>query len=121
MEMLLTGDPIDAATALDWGLVNRVVPPAELDAAVKAFTDRIVARSAVGDRARQARVLRAGRPPARRRVRRCTTEAMACNLLGPDAAEGMDAFVEKRAAKLADADRGCTADTRLPSGASHPG
>src|SRR5205807_2730693 len=31
LEMLLTGDPIDAATAADWGLVNRVVPPEELD------------------------------------------------------------------------------------------
>src|SRR6202035_1435970 len=31
MEMLLTGEPIDAATALDWGLVNRVVPRGELE------------------------------------------------------------------------------------------
>src|SRR6476659_5614874 len=46
MEMLLTGDPIDAATALDWGLVNRVVTAGELDAAVAALTDRILARSA---------------------------------------------------------------------------
>src|SRR5207244_10908118 len=37
MEMLLTGEPIDAQTALSWGLVNRVVPAAELDAAVAPF------------------------------------------------------------------------------------
>src|SRR6202007_2177574 len=39
MEMLLTGRLFDARTALDWGLVNRVVPDAELDAAVKGYTD----------------------------------------------------------------------------------
>src|SRR5204863_8321660 len=36
MELLLTGDPVDAATALEWGLVNRVVPAAELDEAAAA-------------------------------------------------------------------------------------
>ena len=46
MEMLLTGETIDAATALAWGLVNRVVPAVELDAAVAHFTGIIGARSA---------------------------------------------------------------------------
>src|SRR5580704_1051641 len=46
MQMLLTGEPIDAATALAWGLVNRVVPSAELDVAIAAFTRVILARSA---------------------------------------------------------------------------
>src|ERR1051326_1570387 len=46
MEMLLTGRMFDARTALDWGVGNRVVPAAELDAAVKSYTDVIVARSA---------------------------------------------------------------------------
>ena len=41
MEMLLTGETIGAATALDWGLVNRVVPAAELDAAVAGLVDAI--------------------------------------------------------------------------------
>src|SRR5690242_20281686 len=45
MELLLTGQPIDAATALSWGLVNRVVPAADLDAEVARFTSLIVARS----------------------------------------------------------------------------
>src|SRR2546422_4270013 len=39
MEMLLTGEPIDAATALSWGLVNRVVPESQLDAGIRRFTD----------------------------------------------------------------------------------
>ena len=46
LEMLLTGDPIDAATAADWGLVNRVVPPEELDGAVNALAERISRSSA---------------------------------------------------------------------------
>ena len=98
MEMLLTGDTIDAATALDWGLVNRVVPVADLDAAVKVFTDRIVARSAgviaLGKRAFYAQV---DRPLSV--AYEGTTEAMAWNLVDQDAFEGMDAFLEKRAAK----------------------
>ena len=98
MEMLLTGDPIDAATALDWGLVNRVVPAAELDAAVRAFTDRILARSAsVISLGKQAFYAQVERPLDDAYA--VTSEAMACNLMDPDAGEGIDAFVEKRGAK----------------------
>jgi len=95
MEMLLTGEMIDAPTALAWGLVNRVVPEAGLDAAVKAFTDVITARSpavvALGKRAFYQQVDRglAG-------AYETAGEAMACNLLEPDAAEGIDAFLAKR-------------------------
>src|SRR5262249_47905887 len=46
LEMLLTGAPIDARTACEWGLVNRVVPDGELDLAVRELTERIVASSA---------------------------------------------------------------------------
>jgi len=97
MEMLLTGEMIDAATALAWGLVNRVVPEAELDAAVRAFTDVIVTRSpavvALGKRAFYQQVDR-GLAAAYDSA----GEAMACNLLEPDAAEGIDAFLGKRPA-----------------------
>lgn len=98
MEMLLTGEMIDAPTALAWGLVNRVVTEVGLDAAVKAFTDIITARSpavvALGKRAFYQQVDRgmAG-------AYETAGEAMACNLLEPDAAEGIDAFVAKRAPK----------------------
>jgi len=95
MEMLLTGDPIDAATALSWGLVNRVVPAAELDAAVAKLAGAIVARSrevvALGKRAFYEQI---DRELGSAYVH--TGEAMACNLLLPDAAEGIDAFLEKR-------------------------
>jgi enoyl-CoA hydratase/carnithine racemase len=95
MEMLLTGEPIDAATALAWGLVNRVCPAAELDAAIAAFTRIILAKSA--------RVVAAGKQAFYRQIDLGLTAAyelaggaMACNLLDPDAHEGIDAFVEKR-------------------------
>src|SRR5919106_3352743 len=45
LEMLLTGELVDAATALDWGLVNRVVPPEQLDLAVTDFVERIARSS----------------------------------------------------------------------------
>ena len=96
MEMLLTGEAIDARTALDWGLVNRVVPASELDAAVAHFTNIIRERSptvvALGKRSFYVQIERdidaayalAG-------------GAMACNMLDPDASEGIDAFLGKRA------------------------
>ena len=45
MQMLLTGDLIDAATAIEWGLINDAVPLDELDAAVDALADRIAEAS----------------------------------------------------------------------------
>jgi enoyl-CoA hydratase/carnithine racemase len=101
MEMLLTGRAIDAQTALAWGLVNRVVPSAELDAAVRSFTDIITARSAatigLGKRAFYDQIDRAlGDAYA------LTSEAMACNALFDDAAEGMEAFLAKRPPRWTD-------------------
>lgn len=102
MEMLLTGEPIDAQTALAWGLVNRVVPAAELDAAVRKFIDMIVSRSSA--------VIRLGKEAFYRQIERTlesaydvASETMACTLLLEDAAEGMEAFLQKRAARW----RGC--------------
>jgi enoyl-CoA hydratase/carnithine racemase len=95
MEMLLTGESIDAATALSWGLVNRVVPLAELDAAVGQFTRLIGTRSA--------RLIGQGKQAFYRQVDLDLESAygqvggiMACSLLDPHAHEGIDAFVEKR-------------------------
>jgi enoyl-CoA hydratase/carnithine racemase len=95
MEMLLTGRLIDAATALDWGLVNRVVPEADLDGAVKEFTGAIVGRSAaavsLGKRAFYQQI-----DATLESAYDVASETMACNLLYEDAAEGMDAFLGKR-------------------------
>ncbi|HEY2967726.1 MAG TPA: enoyl-CoA hydratase [Casimicrobiaceae bacterium] len=101
MEMLLTGEPIDAGTALAWGLVNRVVPEAELDAAIAALTRVILAKSA--------RLIAQGKRAFYRQVELGLVQAydfaggvMACSLLDADAHEGIDAFVEKRAPKWGD-------------------
>ena len=99
MQMLLTGDTIDAPTAERWGLVNKVVPLAELDAAIDALTQRITARSAtVIARGKRAFYEQVDRPLADAYA--VAAESMACNLLDPDAAEGIDAFVGKREANF---------------------
>jgi len=97
MELLLTGAPIDAQTALAWGLVNRVVPAADLDAEIKRFTDQIVARSAA--------TIRLGKAAFYQQIERplapayeVASETMACNMGLEDAAEGIDAFLQKRPA-----------------------
>jgi enoyl-CoA hydratase/carnithine racemase len=98
MELLLTGTPIDAATALDWGLVNRVVPADRLDAEVDALARAILARSAPvianGKRTFYAQIdepLRAAYAVA--------ADAMVRDLSAPDASEGIDAFLGKREAR----------------------
>jgi enoyl-CoA hydratase/carnithine racemase len=97
MEMLLTGEPIDAATALSWGLVNRVVPESRLDAEVKRFTDMILSRSSAAIRfGKQSFYSQIDRPlDAAYNV---AGKTMACNMLLEDAAEGIDAFLQKRPA-----------------------
>jgi enoyl-CoA hydratase/carnithine racemase len=96
MEMLLTGELIDAARARELGLVNRVAPEAELDAAVAALARQIAAKSpltlAIGKSAfyRQAEM---GLDDAYA----CVSEVMTRNMLARDAAEGIDAFLAKRA------------------------
>jgi enoyl-CoA hydratase/carnithine racemase len=97
MEMLLTGEPIDAATAQSWGLVNRVVPSSRLDAEIRRFTDIILSRSSA--------TIRFGKQAFYRQIDHAlaaaydiASEVMACNLLLDDAAEGIDAFLQKRPA-----------------------
>ena len=95
MEMLMTGDFIDAATARDFGLVNRVVPLAELDAEVSRLAASIKSKSpvavATGKRLFYPQ-LEAGIEDAYR----LAAEAMACNMVASDAQDGVAAFVDKR-------------------------
>jgi len=96
MEMLLTGKPIDAATALAWGLVNRVVPADGLDAAVQEFVDAILQKSpAVIAGGKRAFYDQVDRPLADAYA--TAGKAMSEGILLEDAAEGMDAFLQKRA------------------------
>ncbi len=95
LQLLLTGDPIDAHTAADWGLVNLVVPAAELDAAVAVLVEKIARSSpltvGIGKEAfyRQVDLDEHGAYELTRRV-------MTTNAEAGDAQEGMSAFLEKR-------------------------
>lgn len=95
MEMLLTGEPIDAATALDWGLVNRVVPGAELDAEIERLIGQIVRYSprviGIGKEAFYSQI-----ELDEHRAYDLTKAVMASNARLPDAGEGIGAFLEKR-------------------------
>ena len=95
MELLLTGQPIDAATAAAWGLVNRVVPAADLDAEIAKFTDLIVARSAATI-ALGKRVFYNQIDAGLEAAYGVAGGAMATNMGLADAAEGIDAFLGKR-------------------------
>ena len=95
MEMLLTGEFIDAAEATRIGLVNRAVPEAELDAAIDALAQKIAAKS------RSAVAL--GKPAFYRQAElpladayAHTAEVMVHNMDEGDAQEGIDAFMQKR-------------------------
>jgi enoyl-CoA hydratase/carnithine racemase len=95
MEMLLTGKPISAQRALELGLVNRVVPAADLDAAVLEFVDAIVASSPLTVHLGKAAFydqLRLDETTAYERA----TDVMTDNAVCADAQEGMTAFLQKR-------------------------
>lgn len=95
MEMLMTGDFIDAQTALTYGLVNRVVPPQELDAEISKLAQSIIAKTPVAVAAGKKlfyEQLNAGLEQAYE----LATEAMVYNMMTEDAAEGIDAFMQKR-------------------------
>ncbi|MFD8493433.1 enoyl-CoA hydratase-related protein [Amycolatopsis sp. NPDC059657] len=95
MELALTGDVIDAATALDWGMVNRVVPDAELDTAVAD----LLARATRGSRASKAlgkQTLYAQLDRPEKDAYAVALEVMAAASQLPGAREGMAAFLEKR-------------------------
>lgn len=94
-EMAMTGDPIDAATAEAWGLVNRVVPPAELDAATLELLGRATRGSAlskgIGKQTFHAQV-----DLPLERAYDLAVEVMAGTSQTHDAQEGMRAFLDKR-------------------------
>ncbi len=95
MEMLLTGDLVDAATAAEIGLVNRAVPAAELDAHVAELATKIAGKSGLA--------IAMGKAAFYRQLEmelaaayRYTASVMARNMCGEDAREGLDAFAARR-------------------------
>jgi enoyl-CoA hydratase/carnithine racemase len=95
LEMLLTGELVDASTALEWGLVNRVVPSEQLDDAVAELVDTIARSSpltvGIGKEAFYAQV-----ELDEHRAYDLTKAVMSMNSMAADAQEGICAFLEKR-------------------------
>ncbi len=94
-EMLVTGDLIDAATAADYGLVNHAVAADALDTEIERLCQSILAKTPVA--------VEMGKRAFYRQVDlglgaayELATDTMACNLMTEDAAEGIDAFIDKR-------------------------
>ena len=101
MEMLLTGEPIPAATARDIGLVNHVVPAGSERAAAIALAQKVALKSAY--------VVKLGKTAFYRQAEmsladayRYASEVMTENMLARDAEEGIGAFIEKREPKWQD-------------------
>jgi enoyl-CoA hydratase/carnithine racemase len=95
MQMLLTGEPIDAVTALEWGLLNRVVACEQLESAVDELVQAIARSSAY--------TVATGKQAFYSQIDRAEDDAyaqcelvMTDNSLAHDAQEGMTAFLEKR-------------------------
>jgi enoyl-CoA hydratase/carnithine racemase len=95
LQMLLTGEAVDARTAADWGLVNQVVPAAELHAASRRLAGRVAEASAlvigIGKQAFYTQI-DLDQPKAYAYAK----EVMSMNALAADAQEGMGAFLGKR-------------------------
>jgi enoyl-CoA hydratase/carnithine racemase len=95
MEMLLTGDFIDANTAFARGLVNRVAEPDALDAAVEALVQSILAKPAAAVRMGKALVYQQ-RELGLEAAYQLAGQTMAANMMDADAQEGAQAFAQKR-------------------------
>jgi enoyl-CoA hydratase/carnithine racemase len=95
LEMLLTGEPISAGTAADWGLVNRVVPEADLDQAVEQLIAAVAKSSpltvGIGKHAFYEQI-----ELDEHRAYDLTKSVMTMNAMAADAQEGICAFLDKR-------------------------
>jgi enoyl-CoA hydratase/carnithine racemase len=95
LELAFSGDVVTAATAAEWGLVNRVVPAADLDAATADLLRRCTRGSASSKGlGKQAYYAQIGLPQDA--AYRFAIEVMAASATTPDAQEGISAFLEKR-------------------------
>ena len=96
LEMLLTGELVDARTAADWGLINQVVPACDLAAATRRLAAKVAEASSLvvaqGKHAYYAQV-----DLEQAKAYAYAKEVMSMNLLAADAQEGISAFLEKRA------------------------
>jgi len=94
-EMLVTGDFIDAATALQFGLINKVVPAGQLNEAVLEMAQKIASKPAVSiafGKELFYKQLEAAKDVAYEMA----AETMTCNMMSEDAQAGIDAFIAKK-------------------------
>ena len=99
-EILLTGEPVSAQQALEWGLVNRVVPPGELEAATTELVDKILACAPSAIRLQKELIIR-WRNTDQRTAIAYGINAFAQAYATPDAREAQQAFIEKRPPRFA--------------------
>ena len=95
LEMAMTGDPIDAATAAQWGLVNRCVPADQLDAATLDLIQR-ASRGGALSKAMGKRAFYQQIDLPQNDAYAFAAGVMADATITPDAQEGFTAFLEKR-------------------------
>src|SRR5947199_3623523 len=95
LELALTGDPIDARTALAWGLVNRVVPRAQLDEETEVLA-RAASRGSLASKALGKRTFYETTELDLEAAYARAMEAMAQSALTPEGREAMLSFLEKR-------------------------
>ena len=95
MEMLLTGEPIDAGRALEWGLVNRVVSPEKLSEETfklaRLLADKPPATVAAGKRAFYQQM-----DMGLAKAYEHANQVIASSFAHPEGREGMEAFIDKR-------------------------
>jgi len=96
LRMLLTGEPVDARTAADWGLINEVVPAAELAASTRALAAKVAEASslvvAIGKQAFYTQI-----DMDVQKAYAYAKETMSLNAMAADSQEGIEAFLGKRA------------------------
>jgi enoyl-CoA hydratase/carnithine racemase len=95
MEMLLTGDPIDAQRAMEWGLVNKVVPAAELDATTwdlaKKIAEKPPATVAAGKRGFYQQM-----DMGLAKAYELASQVISSSFAHDEGRQGMDAFIDKK-------------------------
>jgi enoyl-CoA hydratase/carnithine racemase len=94
--MLMTGDFITAEQALDKGLVNAVVAPEQLDAAVQRYVESILAKPRTAVAIGKKLFYEQLEQPLEAAYQNAE-HAMACNMMDEAALEGVQAFIDKRA------------------------
>lgn len=94
-EMLVTGDFLDAQTALQYGLINQVVPADKLDEAVMDMARKIASKPAISI-AYGKQLFYKQMEAARAAAYDMAAETMTCNMLSEDAQAGVDAFIAKQ-------------------------